>query len=169
MGERLGFYMGKTDLIIKTSFVLSIIHIIIVVSSSMLSVLLFPFFASVFTHLDVIECIVGCSLSLMIFPEQQSIGFINLDNCFVFLLSGILFLVTLIVLVIFMSKGRRWAFGVTISIYLFDMLFTVVHYFALGDMIDLTSLGAYSAFSMLYKFVGVSIILSYLLKKGQTT
>lgn len=153
---------------IKLFYGVGIIHVALTIISTAICIICFPFLTFIFTQLDIIGCLSGSSLALMAFPEAGTIGFINLKNCvFFFFLCGIVIL-ALIGLLVALIKKRHTAYLLIVGIYIFDLLFLLVHYFFLRNMLDISTQGMYAILSATYKVIGI-LLYSYLYKKAILT
>lgn len=135
---------------------LGITHIIVTGISCVCCIFLFPFLAEAFTQLDVVSCLSGCALVLMIFPdEQQPIGFINRENCVFFFFLGIAIVLLLVAILIMVILKKRIGYISAVGIYGFDIVFVIIHRCFLQNMMDITTLGYYMVLSIAYKAIGI--------------
>lgn len=139
------------------SYLLGVIHISVVIISSIVAIVCFPFLANVFTQLDIVGCLYGCSLSLMAFPDAAKIGFINLENCLFYIALSIIILIALFAILYLFVRKKRLSYYLVGGVYGIDVLFLIIHYFYLQEMLDISTHGTYAVLSLLYKLIGILI------------
>lgn len=139
------------------SYLLGVIHISVVIISSIVAIVCFPFLANVFTQLDIVGCLYGCSLSLMAFPDAAKIGFINLENCLFYITLSIIILTALFAILYLFVRKKRLSYYLVGGVYGIDVLFLIIHYFYLQEMLDISTHGTYAVLSLLYKLIGILI------------
>lgn len=142
------------------SYSLGIIHISVVIISSILAIVCFPFLANAFTQLDIVGCLYGCSLSLMAFPDAEQIGFINLENCLFYIALSIVILIALISFLYLFVRKKTLSYYLVGGVYGIDVLFLIIHYFYLQEMLDISTQGPYAVLSLSYKLIGILICLN---------
>ena len=111
------------------SYLLGVMHISVVIISSIVAIVCFPFLANVFTQLDIVGCLYGCSLSLMAFPDAAKIGFINLENCLFYIALSIIILIALFAILYLFVRKKRLSYYLVGGVYGIDVLFLIIHYF----------------------------------------
>lgn len=161
--------MGKNIIINRLMSITCIIYTVSILLGSVASVVFFPFMEALFAKLDIVECFSGSALAIMAFPTTKNMGFITYGNCIFFFVAGILLIFIMVPLLVAQFKKQPWGFYCTIGLQIVDMLFLLVHYYFLSDMLGMNNRGNYVVLSLMYKLFGIILLggWTYCSKKKQ--
>lgn len=149
--------MGKNRINKSITHIFQVLHLTSELVGSVLCVALIPFYPEIsFWHLDIVESFTISSFAVMLASGEAETGWVNQNNCIVFLLIVFLLMVFLFLLLIGLLKKKNWVNSLIVVIYAVDIFYLIFHYFFLTGMVDLHTKTMYVILSIVYKLLGIA-------------
>lgn len=139
-------------------------HTALTVFSTIASIICMPLLWGNHVALSIVETFVGNSVAVAVFSGGEPLGFIDPENCAVYLVAGILFELICIFLFLFLCKKKLWAIHCMVIMYVIDLIFFLVCSITLNGvyMIPFVFEWPYYIGCFAYKISGISLYISFL-------
>ena len=157
--------MFSNKLLSNSVHMLSALHCILTIIGCFASAFLFPLWAENFLSLDMVRSYSIPSLGIMALSDNSEylqIGFVNSSNCTVYFFVSFFIIVAFIIISILMFFKRKFAPMFILWVYGADILFLLYHWLVWPDMLNIAAMPNYAICSLLYKAIGMVLMLIHL-------